>query len=606
MMPNKRPAEVAAFRRYRRSAGVLFGAGVRATPKWMIVAMAFQIVAGASSSLVPYILRLFTDAIYYRNSGRLVVAACVFAGLYSLGYVATVLGNVTSFIVAQRANLYITGRIAELVNGVPGLEHFERPEYLRELDLLNQNRLLISGASQQLLGLVFQLALAGVMLFFLATVNLYFLLLPIVALVPFAADNFSTRYRQRVDDELAETTRLANALFATAATAAPAKELRLFGISEELIRRHDALTEQIMRRTGRTGFITAGVGALGWVLFAAAFVAAIASVVVRAIHGHASPGQVLMVVLLVRNVQAQLTAVTSRTNGLLRARKTAERYVWLEDHARGQRGVAASLQAPERIQDGIRFDHVTFRYPGTDAAVLSDVTIRLPAGSAIAIVGDNGAGKSTLVKLLCRMYEPTSGSILIDGVDLEEIDVDRWRERISSTFQDFARFELRAGSTVGVGDLANIDDDVVATGALERAGSLDVLDRLDARLDTQLGRSFLNGRELSGGEWQKLALGRGRMRVEPLLLVLDEPTASLDAPTEHALFERYVAAARATGEARGAITILVSHRFSTVRIADLILVVRDGTIAEFGSHQQLMANNGTYAELYRLQSRAYA
>jgi len=250
-------------------------------------------------------------------------------------------------------------------------------------------------------------------------------------------------------------------------------------------------------------------------------------------------------------------------------------------------------------------DGVRFTYPGTTRHVLEDVSIRIPAGAAVAVVGENGAGKTTLAKLLTRMYEPDTGAILIDGVPLAELSVEPWRVRTTATFQDFARYELRAGHVVGIGDLPRFEDDEVVLDALTRAGADHLLDALDEGLDTLLGKSFDGGRELSGGQWQNLALGRGRMREDPLLLVLDEPTASLDAPTEHALFERYLAA---TSEARarsGAITMIVSHRFSTVRRADLILVLNEGRIVEHGSHEQLIAARGLYAELFDLQASAY-
>jgi ATP-binding cassette subfamily B protein len=224
----------------------------------------------------------------------------------------------------------------------------------------------------------------------------------------------------------------------------------------------------------------------------------------------------------------------------------------------------------------------------------------------VAVVGENGAGKSTLVKLLCRFYEPTAGTIELDGVDLRGLPADRWRERIAAGFQDFSRFELLARETVGVGDLPRLADEAAVAAALDRAGAADVTPRLPRGLATPLGLSQPDGVELSGGQWQKLALGRAMMRETPLLLVLDEPTAALDAEAEHRLFERYAAGAHRLARRTGAVTVLVSHRFSTVRMADLILVMSGSRIAESGSHAELMAADGLYAELYRLQADQYA
>jgi ATP-binding cassette, subfamily B, bacterial len=224
----------------------------------------------------------------------------------------------------------------------------------------------------------------------------------------------------------------------------------------------------------------------------------------------------------------------------------------------------------------------------------------------VALVGENGAGKTTLVKLLCKLYEPTAGRILVDGTPLDRIRADEWRARLAGAFQDFYRFELIARHSVGVGDVPHVDEEPAVVAAVSRAGADDVVARLPAGLATQLGPTWPGGAEVSFGQWQKLALARGFMRSQPLLIVLDEPTAALDAETEHALFERYAAAARARGDGvNGGITILVSHRFSTVRMADLIVVLDGARVAQFGAHDELMAQGGPYAELYTIQAAAY-
>lgn len=242
----------------------------------------------------------------------------------------------------------------------------------------------------------------------------------------------------------------------------------------------------------------------------------------------------------------------------------------LEDYARSLME-HADAPAPERLADGIRFEHVSFAYPGTERRVLDDVNLELKPGSVVAIVGENGAGKSTLVKLLCRMYQPDGGRILVDGVDLARIRAGEWRSRLAGAFQDFFRFEFQARHTVGVGDLPRLDDEPAVAAAVERGGAADVVKSLESGLGTQLGATWPGGAEVSFGQWQKFALARGFMRDRPLVIVLDEPTAALDAETEHALFERYAAMARSGRADRnhgfsGRITILVSHRFSTVRM----------------------------------------
>jgi ATP-binding cassette, subfamily B, bacterial len=329
-------------------------------------------------------------------------------------------------------------------------------------------------------------------------------------------------------------------------------------------------------------------------------------------------------VLLVVAAGARLSAYIAMTVGeigFLRGiwMDGSQRLAWLEKYA-ASLVVDADQPVPARLEQGIRFEHVSFAYPGTDRLVLEDVSLHLPAGTVVAVVGENGAGKSTLVKLLGKFYEPTAGAIYADDQPLARLPADRWRERLAGAFQDFFRFEFLARQTVGLGDVPRLDDERAAAVAVERAGAVDDMVRLPAGLQTQLGSTWPDGVDLSFGQWQKLALARGFMRDDPLLLVLDEPTAALDAETEHALFERYAAASRdrsgrvyqesgdvgfGAAASNGRITILVSHRFSTVRMADLIVVLDGARVAEVGTHDELVARGGQYAELYGLQAAAY-
>jgi ATP-binding cassette subfamily B protein len=350
--------------------------------------------------------------------------------------------------------------------------------------------------------------------------------------------------------------------------------------------------------------------ALAWAVFGGAYVGA----VVFVSSGLQAPaGDVLLVLAAGSRLSAYIGATVGEI-GFLRGiwMDGSRRLAWLEDYAAAL-AASADRPAPARILQGIRFEHVSFAYPGSERLVLEDVNLDLPAGAVVAVVGENGAGKTTLVKLLAKLYEPTSGRILIDGVELARMPADGWRARLAGAFQDFFRFEFRARHTVGVGDVARLDDKPAVVTAVGRAGADDVIGRLAAGLETQLGPTWPGGVEVSFGQWQKLALARGFMRDHPLLLVLDEPTAALDAETEHALFERYAAAARAGREGGldgaagddGRITLLVSHRFSTVRMADLIVVLDGARVAEVGTHDELMARSGSYADLYGIQAAAY-
>jgi ATP-binding cassette subfamily B protein len=314
-------------------------------------------------------------------------------------------------------------------------------------------------------------------------------------------------------------------------------------------------------------------------------------------------------VLLVLAAGARLSAYIGATVGevgFLRGfwADGSRRLAWLEDYA-ASAAASGDLPVPSIIRRGIRLDHVSFAYPGTSRVVLDDISLTLPAGAVVAIVGENGAGKTTLVKLLAKLYEPSSGAIFVDDIPLARLPAGEWRTRLAGAFQDFFRFEFRAKQTVGVGDLSRLNEESAVNAALDRAGAGEVVSHLKFGLDTQLGPTWPSGVDLSFGQWQKLALARGFMRDAPLLLILDEPTAALDAETEHALFERYATAARGNKSANGRVTILVSHRFSTVRMADLIVVLDGARLVEAGTHEELMANQGPYSELYTIQAAAY-
>jgi ATP-binding cassette subfamily B protein len=343
----------------------------------------------------------------------------------------------------------------------------------------------------------------------------------------------------------------------------------------------------------------------GWLLYAIGLMGAVAFVVFSAGIGVISVGAVLTTVSLIRRSRTQLSSAASNSGALVRSLATADRLLWLQDQMAEDRARVGHAPPPGRLRKGISLSNVRFAYPGTDRDVLRDVTIALPAGRTVAILGENGSGKSTLVNLLLGLHRPTSGEISVDGLNLNDLDPSLWRGRCTAAFQDFSRFQLSALEGVGLAELDAIGDEPAALAALERAGGGDLVAQLPSGLATRVGSPALGGRNLSGGQWQKIALGRTLRRPGPLLVVLDEPTASLDAHAEHELFERYRDAASLSAESDGAITVLVSHRMTTASLADLIVVLDGGRVVEQGSHSELMAAGGRYATLFALQAKEY-
>jgi ATP-binding cassette subfamily B protein len=586
-------------------ARTLLGLAWRENKPKTVLAVALMLGAYASTPLVGLSLKQLTDYALAGDGIRAAVAGAVTALLVIFGLTLGHFAHISYFELSDTNRLAIDTDLIMLANGSAGIEHQERADYTDRLTILRENLFQLQQSLESLLisfGLVVAIVETGILL---ALVNPILLLLPLLSLPPLLTGHWAQNRLDRVQDSSAGQIRLSRHLFRQATSAGPAKELRLFGLQAELRRRHYELWDGATARLWRVHRSNTVIRALGQLVFAVGYVGSVLLVVRGVIQHHGKPGDVVLAITLAAQVNAQVTVGLGLVYNLQGMAKIISRYHWLKEIVAADRRIEPDRPTPSHIAQGISFENVTFRYPGTDHVVLGGVNLEFPAGSTVAIVGENGAGKTTLVKLLCRFYEPQEGQILLDGVGIRRFEIAEWRERIASGFQDFARFELLAQRTVGVGDLPNLDSEPAVTGALERAQASDIVGRLEHGLATQLGKSYADGTELSGGQWQKLALGRAMMREQPLLLVLDEPTSALDAQAEHELFERYSENAKRVGAATGAITLFVSHRFSTVRMADLIVVVADGKVLESGSHAQLLRNRGLYAELYELQARAY-
>lgn len=400
-----------------------------------------------------------------------------------------------------------------------------------------------------------------------------------------------------------------------------AKEVKLFGLGPLFLGRYKELAEWFFREDSRLAVRRAIVTHLLSLLATLAFYGAYAVMAALAALGRLTLGNMTMYVLAFRNGQQSFQAILSGIGSIYEHNLYMSNLFEFLDTAPAPRSAAEtapalpverapaalidavpaapSLRATAGAERGIRLEGVGFRYPGREHWVFRDLNLFIPRGQSVALVGHNGAGKTTLVKLVTRLYEPTEGRILLDGKDLRLWSSQDLLARFGVVFQDFNQYQLKLRENVGVGSVAHMDDEARLVRAIERGGAEPVVAALGAGLETPLGHWFKDGVELSGGQWQKVALARGFMREEADILVLDEPTAALDAEAEHAVFERF------RRLAQGRTSIIISHRFPTVRMADRILVLENGGVLEDGTHDTLLARDGTYARLYRLQAQGY-
>ncbi len=577
--------------------------GYRHEPRLMVTSFVLSQLAALPDALLALWLMLLGKGVLEHRRG-LVVGAAIGLGVSTVAtwFLRTVSTRVQRRF-RDRVTIALESHVAHLQASVATIAHQERPEYLDRLSMLRNQVFVLDHMYMSLFSTLGWILRLAVTMALLVSVHPALILLAVFAIPTVVTSTWRPAVERYAQERGAQANRLARHLFTLATTAAPGKEVRVTGIGERLVTDRRAAWDWWYGPVAASRWGSARWHALAWAVFGLAYVGA----VVFVSSGLRAPaGSVLLVLAAGARLSAYIGATVGEI-GFLRGfwMDGSRRLAWLEDYAASV-AAAGDLTVPAALRRGVRLEHVSFAYPGTSRVVLDDVSLTLPAGAVVAIVGENGAGKTTLVKLLAKMYEPSSGSIFLDDTPLARVPAAEWRARLAGAFQDFFRFEFRAGHTVGLGDVPRIDNEPAVSAAVDRAGAADVVARLPSGLDTQLGPTWPGGAELSFGQWQKLALARGFMRDEPLLLVLDEPTAALDAETEHALFDRYAAAARDPGQNRsGRITILVSHRFSTVRMADLIVVLVGARLVEFGTHADLMARKGHYAELYGIQAAAY-
>lgn len=586
-----------------RAARFLFATGLRADAMRLLRATVLAVALYVAAPLAALALRDLTDDVLIHRAGPALAAAVLAAVALVAQPMLAQFCHLDLLRVAEVQQMRLRGELMDLVNGPPRIDHLDRPDVADNVDLVRDGLLATTRSLEgvlQLTGLLLQMIVTIVLL---VMVSPLFAVLPLCAMVPVLAERTAQSAVEGARERTAERLRLAKHLLELATSTGPVRELRLSGAEDEILRRQRGAWDEVTTAMWRAQLKAAVYRAAGQGFFALGYGGATVLELYSALHGHASAGDLVLVITLAVQVSVQVSGVLGVLSLLQVAARTTGRIGELRAAAAAAPALSAGV--PGRLARGITLEDVSFTYPGAERPVLSGISMHIPAGSVLALVGENGAGKSTLVKLLCGLYQPTSGRILIDGQDLAGLDPARWRSRVATLFQDFHRIELTLRESIGHGDIARAGDTEAVRAAAEKARADRVLRAVPDGLNGYLGHSYSDGTELSGGQWQTVSLARTLMRQLPLLLILDEPAAALDPSAEHDLFERYAASAGQAGREEGGITVLVSHRFSTVGMADLIVVLDHGQLTGYGTHPELMTARGLYAELFTLQARAY-
>lgn len=577
----------------------------RADAKSAAGSLGFDILRAVTAPLYGLWLKFLVDGATAQDE-QLIAVAVVGLGLTAgIPWLAGGTGTRLRMKLQERAGFHVEQRLASIVAGTPSLEQYEQPRFLDLLELVRAEQGALGRAVGSLVIVAGALVQAVTVIILLNAVHPLLALLPLAGIPAYIAERSWQRSLGKAEEDVAELDRRARHIEDLVSNPSSAKEVRTSRVGQTLLTRHASALKTAREARARTQKYGAMLVSGSWVLFALVFAAAVTFVVWRVTEGLASAGDVVLAVSLAGTARISIASAIRTVSRMSRQVRVAQRFLELESLVAPDSESVSPAPPPQAVIQGIELHQVGFAYPDTGTTVLHNVNLTMPAGSIIALVGENGAGKSTFVKLLCGFYEPTAGDIRVDGISILGTDPAEWRSNIAATFQDFVRFELTVRESVGIGDLPHLDDSEAIWSAINAAGADATVRALPDELETQLGRSWPNGHDLSGGQWQRVALARGLMRTEPLLLILDEPASSLDAETEHALFERMTSIA-SDRQKRGLVTVLITHRFSTVRMVDFIVVLSQGRIVEQGTHDELIHNAGTYAELYSMQARSYA
>jgi ATP-binding cassette subfamily B protein len=577
-------------------------------PRLAVLLAALTIAAGLMPAVAAWIGKLVVDAVVAQVAVVKAGAAPAYAGVIELvvleGFVIALLGGAQRGINACQALLraQLGYRVNEMILQKAltlDLTQFEDAEFYDKLQRARRE------ASTRPLSLVMrtfalfqQLVSLASFSVLIAQFSLWALALLVLAGLPaFAAETKFSGDAFRLFRMRAPESRLQNYLEIVMAREDHAKEVQLFQLGPMLLGRYRAIFEKIYREDRALTLRRETWGMLLTLIGTVALYGAYAWIAVAAVRAEITLGEMTMYLLLFRQGQAAVSTSLGSIGGMYEDNLyLTNLYEYLEQAPLYRWGKVERGPHPE---DGVRFEHVSFTYPGASAPALTDVTLQIRPGESLALVGENGAGKSTLIKLLCGLYQPTGGRVLLHGLDVRDWDPQALRRQIGVIFQDFNKYQFTVGENIGAGDVSAFHDEARWTESARKGMAMPFIERLEQRFATQLGSWFKGGKELSTGQWQKMALSRAFMRTTADVLVLDEPTASMDAAAEAELFEYFKA------HTEGRISILISHRFSTVRQADRIAVIEQGRISEYGTHQELLDRNGLYAKLFRLQAEGY-
>lgn len=581
----------------------LFGAAWHVRPRLLITYLLLLAADVVATGLFGLALRSLISASLHADAPGAVLAASIAAVCWTATAAGTSARTNMAYLLAESVSVELDQRVLRLLGHSAGLEHLETPEYVDRLALLRGGGDLMAHYALGLLDAVANILRLTVILALLAVVQPALLLLALLLSAVLLIKHLGLKRVARSMLTTAEDARLVEHLFSLHTDPAAAMEIRISGARKNLEDRASEVWNRVVRRQENARWSAAAAGIGGWGLFMAGYGVALLAIARAIASGRAEPGDVLLVLTLTVSLRNEAEDTVWTLHGVAEGRHYLDAYLAVHADTVDLPPLNPAA-APERLTEGIAFHDVSFTYPGTKTPVLNDIDLELPAGSTVAIVGEHGAGKTTLVKLLCALYAPTSGVITVDRVPLADIPGEEWRGRGTASFQDFAKFAWLVRESIGCGDLLHVDDVDRIGQAVALGDATEVVDLLPDGLDTQLGLLF-GGYELSEGQWQRIALSRAFMRTAPVLFVLDEPTASLDARSEYLVYQRQVAYARKLADVTGAVTVVISHRFSTVRMADKIIVLSGGTITESGSHDELMAAGGSYAQLYALQASGY-